>query len=310
VSYALNGDPDSRLTAATKQKVLDAAKRLGYEPSAAARLLRGGRSRTVLVLSPARDGYTSQMSTLIDQLAKELAQHGYSLIWQLGVAGAPRPVAELSPAVVLTAATREDPEFAGIFGGFPVPVIPILPGRDSFIALAGQEQVRYMAGHGLTNLVYAAPESADLANMSELRWSAVQTETSRLGLPKPEHVVWPSSRSGSRAALERVVSLKAGSFGICAYNDDVALSVLAGAFDAGVVVPDGVSVIGVDDIPAAAVANPALSTIGSDLSGYVQQMARYVARVAAGESASPPELPRHMSVVERDSVSTSRRTHD
>ena len=52
VSYVLNGTPGTSISDATRQRVLEAAARLGYAPSAAARTLRSGRSDLVLCLLP------------------------------------------------------------------------------------------------------------------------------------------------------------------------------------------------------------------------------------------------------------------
>src|SRR5699024_8468011 len=52
VSYVLNDTPGHRITADTRARVADAAARLGYAPSAAARTLRSGRSEVVLCLLP------------------------------------------------------------------------------------------------------------------------------------------------------------------------------------------------------------------------------------------------------------------
>ena len=44
VSYVLNNTPHQKIPDETRQRVLAAAARLGYAPSAAARALRSGRS--------------------------------------------------------------------------------------------------------------------------------------------------------------------------------------------------------------------------------------------------------------------------
>src|SRR6185312_9765886 len=52
VSYVLNETPGQTISISTRGRVLDAAARLGYAPSAAARTLRTGRSDVVLCLLP------------------------------------------------------------------------------------------------------------------------------------------------------------------------------------------------------------------------------------------------------------------
>ena len=45
----------------------------------------------------------------------------------------------------------------------------------------------------------------------------------------------------------------------CAYNDETALALLAGLRGRGLTAPDDLAVVGVDDIPVAILADPALS---------------------------------------------------
>jgi DNA-binding LacI/PurR family transcriptional regulator len=304
VSYALNGDPDRRLTEQTRQRVLDAAVRIGYAPSAAARLLRGGRSRSVLLLTPDVGGAGGLTPAVVEQLAAELARSGFSLVWQLGIEGSAAPVRELSPAVVLTSPTAEDPGFDRLTRGFSVPVVPAFAGRDAFIAAAGAEQVRALAARGFRHLIFAGPHDDRLRAMAALRRTGVEREAAALGLEAVRVLEWPDARAaGSRlvgALLEEDRPIA-----IAAYNDDVALAVLAASADAGVAVPDRLSVIGVDDVPSSRLAVPALSSVRADLQDYVRALAAAVVALAEGEPVDPPTLPSRLEVVERDSVGTA-----
>ena len=55
VSFVLNDVRSMNISEATRQKVFDAARTLGYEPHAAARSLAGGSTGTVAVLIPRSD---------------------------------------------------------------------------------------------------------------------------------------------------------------------------------------------------------------------------------------------------------------
>jgi DNA-binding LacI/PurR family transcriptional regulator len=301
VSYALNGDPDGRLTEATRQRVLEAAERIGYAPSAAARLLRGGRSRSVLLLTPDVHGGGGMTPAVVEELAAALAREGFSLVWQLGIEGSAAPVRELSPAVVLTSPTTDDLEFERLTRGFTVPVISAFTGRDGFVAAAGTAQVRALADRGFTRLTFARPPDPRLDPMVALRRAAVEHEAAILGLAPVHAVEWPEDRADGRRLLESLVDRDAV-LAIAAYNDDVALAVLAAAADAGLTVPARISVIGVDDVPAARLAVPALTTVRADLRRYVQDLAAAVIALAGGGTADPPALPSQLELVERASV--------
>src|SRR5689334_1883909 len=116
VSYVLNDVPHQKIAPATRQRILDAAARLGYAPSAAARALRSGRSDIVLCLLPDWPiGPT--VGDLLQKLSSSLAAEGLTLLAHPR-ARDDRPVAELwkavTPAAVIAFEPFEDHEQAAM----------------------------------------------------------------------------------------------------------------------------------------------------------------------------------------------------
>lgn len=79
VSYVPNGVSHQKIPEATFQRVWDAAARLGYAPSAAARALRTGRSEFVLGLLPDWP-IEHVLGRLIQQLTNAFAEHGLTFV--------------------------------------------------------------------------------------------------------------------------------------------------------------------------------------------------------------------------------------
>ncbi|HWU48134.1 MAG TPA: LacI family DNA-binding transcriptional regulator, partial [Humibacter sp.] len=52
VGFVLNSTPGQTISEATRDKVIDAAQRLGYRPHLAAKALASGRSRIILLVLP------------------------------------------------------------------------------------------------------------------------------------------------------------------------------------------------------------------------------------------------------------------
>lgn len=79
VSRVLAGGPgSSRISEATRQKVVEVANRLGYRPNLVARSLRTRRSNTVaLMVSDISNPWFGQIASLVEQ---SLHRHGYSLM--------------------------------------------------------------------------------------------------------------------------------------------------------------------------------------------------------------------------------------
>lgn len=79
VSFVLNRTSGQTISAATRERVLAAAARLGYTPHRIARALREGTSRTVL-LSTGSGPAGHSLESFIDGLETELGEHGYTLL--------------------------------------------------------------------------------------------------------------------------------------------------------------------------------------------------------------------------------------
>ncbi|MGW0203417.1 substrate-binding domain-containing protein, partial [Nonomuraea sp. NPDC003201] len=86
---------------------------------------------------------------------------------------------------------------------------------------------------------------------------------------------------------------------VFAANDDMAIGVLRALAEAGRAVPDDVSVVGMDDIPAAAYLSPPLTTVRQDFEAIARHgLALLAAEIerSPGEPGEPADLPAHLVV--------------
>lgn len=104
VSYVLNNADAVRISEPTRRRVREAARELGYVPHAAARSLRAGHSRMVLMPTPSFPAgplysrFLAELQWALGRLEYTVVQHG-----TVGVRGdeAARAWAELRPVAVL-----------------------------------------------------------------------------------------------------------------------------------------------------------------------------------------------------------------
>ena len=258
VSHVLNGRSDTaRISAATSQRVRDAASRLGYTPNHAARSLRRQRTGIISVLAwRLSSPFFADIATGVRNVAQH---HGF----QVGVidAGALDREVEIralqhlrtgiSDGVVVATGThsRGGPatealrELAEI--GIPVSLVldrspgPNIPALDVDHAGGGYLATRHLLDLGHRRIAHFTFSDAPL----EFEGGRLMAHTFVECFPDP--ATRPTA--------------------ITAFNDRTAIGVIRGFYEAGVRVPQDVALIGFHDIPTARYTTPALTTIGHPL---------------------------------------------
>ena len=292
VSYVLNDAPNQVIPEHTRRRVLDAAAELGYAPSAAARVLRRGRSDVVLCLLPDWP-IGDNVGALLQHLSEALAARSLTfVVHPRGHDG--RPVSEvwkaITPAVVVTFEDLPADTAATIRRvGIELTVALVgTPRREShWLGLseqrAGRLQVEHLAVRGHRHIGYAYPEDARVATFAGPRLEGVRLACADLGLAEPDIRTVALDPAAGAAAVTAWQAVDPAPTAICAYNDETALAVLAGARLTGVTVPDQLAVIGVDDIRAAALAAPPLTTVSVDIAALAGHLAETIVADLAGE---------------------------
>lgn len=284
VSYVLNDTPHQKIAEATRRRVWDAATRLGYAPSAAARTLRTGRSDIVLGLLP---DWPIQhvLGRLIQQLTNAFAEHELTFLVH-SAAHPARPLREiwraLTPAAVL--ALNEFPESeADAMRTAGIEVVMTMHGaaaRDLRSPLVSEEPIGAVQARHLVDshhrLGYAYPDIARLDVLAQPRLAGVRQVCAERGLPEPEVRTVPLELDGAAGAVKGWLAADPPVTGICAFNDDVAMAVLMAAQFLGLRVPHDLAVIGVDDIPSSALLRPSLTTVVRDTDAVARGLARRV----------------------------------
>jgi DNA-binding LacI/PurR family transcriptional regulator len=312
VSRVLNGT--ARVSPATRAKVEQALRELGYRPNAAARALATGRSGqlSVIFFDTTLFGPASALFA-IEQAAR---RRGYSI----SIVSLPRidpdtmreAVATLrsqavdgtiivAPHTSSTAALRVLPPDlpAVVVGGAEAPGLPF--------AAIDQETGARLATEHLLSLGHrtvwhvAGPMNWVDAKARARGWrKALQ----RAGCEVPPTFAgdW-SARSGFEAGV--ALAENPDVTAIFAANDHMALGVLRALALAGRAVPRDVSVVGFDDVPESPYYPPALTTVRQDFDTVgVQAVSALLARISGEEAARrnllAPEL------IARDSTARLR----
>lgn len=262
VSRALNRP--ELVAAATRERIERAVQELGFVPNRAARGLITGRTGNIAVIVP---DITNPFFSLLVR-AVERAARDASLQVLLVDTGEHRDEE-------LLAAQRLGPEVDGLIvvsprklhravdGRAHAPVVFVnrpVAGRSSVVmrsAEAAADALRHLASFGHRRLVYVGGPTGSWAAVE--RRQAVQRTARATGIEVIDVPADAPTIEAAAVAVEVVVDRRATA--VMAFNDQLALGVMAGLSQRGVRVPDAVSVVGCDDVPMAELVAPPLTTI-------------------------------------------------
>ncbi|WP_436792032.1 LacI family DNA-binding transcriptional regulator [Yinghuangia sp. YIM S10712] len=285
VSFVLNNRPGQSIPEETRQRVLEAARRLDYRPHASARTLARGRSNIVLLAVPDLP-MGSGITRFVEGLAGALAQHGLTLVTHLA-GGHGRPLtdvcADIGASAVIGLEAFDEATVHELHKAGADVVVPSTR-QGSSMGPIGRFQAQHLIDRGHRRIGYAMPMHSGLVPMAEERLHGVGEACAAAGLPAP--VVCSTDLESDTAARAVARWTEQGVTGVCAFNDETAIAVLAGIRERGLVVPTDMAVIGVDDIPTAGLADPPLTTISFDLDAVVHRRAEVVVARLTGREPS------------------------
>jgi len=290
----------------TKDRIFRAVRKYKYRPNFFARSLRAQRSFTIGVLVPeVSDGYSAHVMSGVED---HLLQEGY---------------------FYFVASHRHRPdlidEYPRLFversvdGLIAVDTPWTLPLRVPVVTVSGHTQVR-----GVTNIVLDHARAAEVAlqhlahlghrqiafikgqefsSDTDVRWTNIEKVAACLGLcigPKLVAQLQGDSSSPDLGykATEKLLATRKPFTALFAFNDISAMGAILALREAGLRVPEDVSVVGFDDIQSAAYQNPPLTTVRQPLRKMgriaAETLLRRIRRSGtdrqAGETMVEPEL--------------------
>ncbi len=271
-SRALNDDTASMLSAATVQRVRQAAEALGYRVNGMARALKTRRSLAIGMLVP--DITNPFFPPVVRGAEDSLAKAGYSLVLANTDNDDQRARREVRimlegrvDGLLLAMARRRDPLVAELFAG-PVPVVlvnrtvdhvgafAVVPDDHAGAVLAvehlyelGHRHIGHVAGPQTTST--GARRLAGFTEAAQARGIVTEAvEAARF-----------NELEGARAADTLLAGAGPRPTAIVAANDLLALGVLDVAARQGLACPADLSVVGFNDMPFVDRLQPPLTTL-------------------------------------------------
>ena len=256
-----------------RQKVLAAAARLNYQPNLVARGLVTGRSHSFgLLVSDIRNPFFAELARGVEDAAQAA---GYEVILcnsdldrEKQMAYFRSLISKHVSGVLMNSVSALDAAQLNEIHAAGIPVAAFSESRrHRFLSTVVSDNFRggALAGAHLTGLGHRA-----MAHLTGSRQHPALAERTR-GFLKAAHAACPGAEvavyrgehnlRGGYLMARRALAAARGVTAIFAGNDSIAFGAMRAIFEAGLRVPEDVSLIGFDDLELCSIVRPALTTI-------------------------------------------------
>jgi LacI family transcriptional regulator len=273
VARVLNDDPRQRVSDEVRQRILALAHDYGYQPNHVARSLRTKRSYVVGTIIP--DIANPFFAMIFRGIEDALAERDYSVILANTDDAATREAYSIAmlrgrqvDGLILATARRTDTAIQALASaGFPFVLVnrhtePISPNAVVPDDRAGAcAAVEHLIALGHRRIAHIA--GADAISTGHWRRRGYRDALQRHGLPFDASLLVQGSyrEAGGYDAIRQLLALPEPPTAVFAVNDLAARGAIRAAREAGLRVPDDLSVVGFNDLPTSVRIAPRLTTI-------------------------------------------------
>ncbi|MFI7292439.1 LacI family DNA-binding transcriptional regulator [Streptomyces sp. NPDC050121] len=305
VSLVLGDKWRGRVSETTAERVRHAARELGYRPNLAARNLRLGHTRTVLLVVPALT--TEFFAGVYTGAARVAAEHGFGVVLYPspeGVGPARDPFASAQAALDGVLASSMAADALTAIRGDQLPLVMLDSDPTGSLGAATvnldiADGVRQVADHllhlGHRHFLHLAADvpswTFDIrARELTTRIGAV-TGTSLRTAPAP--ITIDAARTAAETALTTPGPRPTA---IICDDDKLAAGVYKALRRLGLRVPDDMSVTGLDDLALATALDPELTTVRLDAELFGERGMKALLAVLDGRAPDAGDIPVHLVV--------------
>lgn len=315
VSRTLNA-PDS-VDPETQQRVREAMQKLRYVPHGVARSLRSQRSRMVGAIVPSFDYalYARTTSALQQRLGASgysvvLAEHHYDLTQEWQVA---RQLIEHGVDAFMFVGVDHDPRLFALLEEHQRPFVLTwgvdASRRHPYIGFdnraAGQEVARHLLGLGHRRFAILSA-LLDGNDRGRERVAGFRTALAQAGVPEPAIEYARITLASAQEGMERLLARPELPTAVLGTNDVLAVGAMMACRQAGVAIPNEISITGIDNTDLGATQTPGLTSVRTPIVEIGQAAAEQLVARLEGR-AEPPALTLPFALVPRGSSGPPRR---
>lgn len=320
-SIVLNGKGNQyRISAATQQKILEAARELNYQPNISARRLRSGGETVlpIIALFWALDTRTVLISRFLKGFQQTIRsiEGEYELLIQPYVGNQLSEVRSLVTGTrfngaVIANPTEEDEAFLEQ-AQLMVPVVLYQRSSEKYASVnvdgfkSGESVAQLFADRGHRRVGLLVPDVSSRA--IRLRKEGFLAKAAELGLEvRPEDIVFAEfSEQGGHTGIQRLLEHRdRHPSALFVISDQMAVGALAALHEHGIRVPDDMEVVGHDNDEVTQFTIPALSTVHLPVEEMAGECVRLLTELMHHKTVGPVARWLDTSIVIRKSCGGS-----
>jgi len=314
VSKVLRNHSD--ISPETRQRVLKRIKELNYQPNLAARALVTGRTHLIGLVVP--DLVHQFFAQVAKGISRVLRKHGYGLIISSSEEKAELEREEIGQLLarridaLIIASTQSTPDSFRQIDEHKVPYL-LLDRRFSgvpanFVGIddrkAGALATSHLIESGCRRIAYVGGKHVSTA-VDRLNGFRSAMAEHKLSI-RPGYVVCRSHSDDAAdvtgyKAMQALLRLKPRPDGVFCYNDPVATGVMQAIIDAGLRIPEDISLIGCGNVRYAAALRVPLSSIDQDSELLGERAAKIALALIAGDDGRPKAILLEPRLIVRES---------
>ena len=295
VSYILNGrrNGKSRISPATRQRVLDAARQLDYSPNVAARDLRRQRTDRVAFVTSSLSPFNTLFAHRVQEAADERGYFTMTLV--AGTANREHQIFNqlrrglVDGAILVGTGFLEESHFRLLSEkGIAVVVMrnDIVPTEFDVIESNDEEACAEAADYLLAKGHRHIAVLGDMTDILIMKRIKLLLQVLHQRNIEVDHRYIRGDVPGRRVAydvVQTLIKLDSPPTAILAATDRAAIGAILGARDAGLHVPQDLAVIGFGNIPEGEITRPSLTTIGPEMLNFSELAGLLFSRLESPE---------------------------
>ena len=274
-SMILNGSrSNTRVSPSTRERVLAAAREMGYRPNLIAQALATGHSRTVTLWTPT--DFVPYLALIAHHVREEMRRDGYTLtIWDMPPFGSgenlpPGAFPEWTVSGILVPGGKEWVDAYMERTPSPLPLLSLgayCSDQADYVSAdlkgGSTAALLHLQSMGCQRIDYLVPMRG--TQPGDPRYDAYREFIQNTGIPGETIIAPNSARASAHAEIEAHMKRHGPPEGLYCFNDEMAIGANRALREANLRVPEDVALVGCDGIEEMEYHEPPLSTVSVPL---------------------------------------------